>query len=76
VVNEALAAGCKVIVSDRCGCIPDFRSVVNVFQYNSLESLTTCLDDAEKLNKPSVAFMDHFSCETWANAILRLSGNT
>ena len=42
-VNEAMAAGCAVLVSDKCGCHPDLvKEGTNgfVFKSNEVEQLT------------------------------------
>jgi len=48
VVNEALAWGCPVIVSDRCGCVPELvsKSAAGiVFQADSQQSLVDAMQE-------------------------------
>lgn len=55
VINEALSYGCPVIVSDRCGCVPElvFEGITGfVFRANNAEEL------AEKMTQVSVRFHD------------------
>ncbi|NOW46698.1 glycosyltransferase involved in cell wall biosynthesis [Novosphingobium sp. SG751A] len=52
VVNEALHFGCPVIVSDRCGCVPELANNSAcglVFESGNLAQLTQCLRDAPAL---------------------------
>ena len=47
-VNEALACGCRVIVSDRVGCAEDLvkgNSYGVVFRWNNTQSLHNALED-------------------------------
>ena len=47
-VNEALACGCRVIVSDRVGCAEDLvngKSHGAVFRWNNTQSLHNALED-------------------------------
>lgn len=54
VVNEAMAAGLPVLVSDRCGCAPDLvKNGVNGFTFdpldaNALSALMLKIDDGER----------------------------
>jgi glycosyltransferase involved in cell wall biosynthesis len=51
VVNESLAHGCPVVVSDKCGCVPELvhDGVTGyVFSAGNIEELTYTLDKAEK----------------------------
>ncbi len=84
VVNEAMAAGLPVIVSDRCGCVDDLvedGSNGYVFPALSSKALTDCLltidalDDRclKAMGRRSKEMITKFSLETWVNAVLRLA---
>ena len=51
VVNEALHFGCPVVVSDRCGCVPELVEGSDcglVFSCDDEESLAVALEDAKR----------------------------
>jgi len=51
-VNEALACGCSVIVSDRVGCAEDLvkgKSLGAVFSWNNIEELGATISHAKNL---------------------------
>jgi glycosyltransferase involved in cell wall biosynthesis len=83
VVNEAMASGLPVIVSDRCGCADEL--VENgrngfVFPAQSVDELTKRMFEVDALNdeewgamaRRSQEISARFSPETWADAVLRL----
>ena len=83
VVNEAMASGLPVIVSDRCGCVDDLVvDSVNgyIFSAEDADSLTTrmftfdALSEADRraMGRRSQEIIARFSPETWADAVLRL----
>lgn len=64
VVNEAVASGLPVIVSDRCGCAPELvRDGVNgcLFDPAEPDALTRCLLWTASLSKDELARMGHAS---------------
>jgi 1,2-diacylglycerol 3-alpha-glucosyltransferase len=80
VVNEAMAAGLPVIVSDACGCQPDLVEEGNgrVFCAGSRESLMDTLErlpepgtaEWESMSKRSLEIVARFSCEVWASKLI------
>ena len=84
VVNEAMASGLPVIVSDRCGCADDLvEDGVNgyIFSAKNADSLTECMiafdalseADRRAMGRRSQEIIARFTPETWANAALRLT---
>ena len=83
VVNEAMAAGLPVILSETCGCRPELLEVnKNGFSFDP-QNATTCTDalnafarlDDEKKRQfgiHSKVLIEHFSPETWATIIMNL----
>jgi len=83
VVNEALAAGLPVIVSNRCGCAGDLVAHgVNglVFDANREEELTDFLwrvdrwglKEREFAGRRSEELVSRYSLRNWAEEVLRL----
>jgi len=80
VVNEALAAGLPIILSDVCGCCPELLEVnKNGFSF-SAENEAACVDvlntfarlneeEIRQFGAHSKELIRHFSPETWANDI-------
>jgi glycosyltransferase involved in cell wall biosynthesis len=84
VVNEAMAAGLPVIVSDLCGCVDDLvehGSNGYVFPALSPKALTDYMFAIDARGGESIKAMGcrsreiiaQFSLETWCDAILRLT---
>jgi glycosyltransferase involved in cell wall biosynthesis len=79
VVNEALAAGLPVIVSHRCGCVPELvRSGVNgyicdPFDVDSLtrgmEVISSRVGDLAAMGEASRRIIDAYTPETWAQTL-------
>ena len=85
VVNEAMASGLPVIVSDRCGCADDLvEDGINgyVFSAEDADSLTKHMFtfdalsevDRRAMGRRSQEIIARFSPETWADALIRLVG--
>lgn len=83
VVNEAMASGLPVMVSDRCGCADDLvEDGLNgyIFSAKDADSLTKCMvtfdalseADRRAMGRRSQEIIARFSPETWADAVLRL----
>lgn len=83
VVNEAMASGLPVIVSDRCGCVDDLvEDGLNGYIFSAVESesLTErmlAIDgltqlDLEAMGKQSREIIARFTPDTWADAVVRL----
>ena len=80
VVNEAMAAGLPVLVSDRCGCAPELcQTGVNGFTYphNDAERLADLMlrmsdgsVDPAALGEASRKIISGWSPDTWAQALL------
>lgn len=76
VVNEAMAAGLPVVVSDACGCAPDLVTENSgfVFPASDEESLAALLDrlatlreeDWNKMSASSRERIASFGCRDWA----------
>jgi glycosyltransferase involved in cell wall biosynthesis len=84
VVNEAMACGLPVIVSDRCGCVDELvRDGINgyVFPATSPEALAgrmlalDALDEEalKTMGRRSQEIVARFSLEAWSDAVLRLA---
>ncbi|MCK9462251.1 MAG: FkbM family methyltransferase [Proteobacteria bacterium] len=85
VVNEAMAAGTPVIVSNRCGCVPDLVEHGEngfVFDPNDTSELTmlmkkvASLSDDERLEmgRKGQNLIVGYTPDTWANSLLELVG--
>jgi glycosyltransferase involved in cell wall biosynthesis len=83
VVNEAMAAGLPVIVSNRCGCTEDLvEDGVNGFVFDPAKdgqlayAMTRVQDGgADKLaamGRSSRSIISRYSPETWANEVARI----
>ena len=83
VVNEAMAAGLPVIVSNRCGCAGDLvEHGINgfLFEPDREEELTDalCLADRaspaerESMGRRSEEIISRYSVQHWAEEVLRL----
>lgn len=80
VVNEAMAAGVPVLVSDRCGCAPELcRTGVNgfVFPHSDAVRLTDLMlrmsdgsVDLGALGEASTSIISGWSPDTWAQSLL------
>ncbi|MFD1143393.1 glycosyltransferase family 4 protein [Larkinella insperata] len=80
VVNEAMACGMPVVVSDRCGCAPDLvKNGQNgyIFDPARPEELTSCLlrfidghADRQAMGRVSSEIIAHFSPDTVAREML------
>ena len=82
VVNEAMASGLPLIVSNRCGCAPDLvREGVNGFAFDPTdqEQLSDCLhrmaslscEERERFGAASVEIVSRFGVERFADGLLR-----
>jgi len=83
VVNEAMAAGLPVIVSNRCGCAADLvEHGVNgfLFEPDRNEELADLLwragrwsaEERERMGRVSAELISHYSLQHWAEEVLRL----
>jgi glycosyltransferase involved in cell wall biosynthesis len=80
VVNEGMAAGLPVIVSSRCGCVPELvRSGVNGYVCDPFDigSLTRMMDvissgavDSGAMGVASRKIVDAYTPETWAQTLV------
>ena len=83
VVNEAMAAGLPVLVSDACGCAPDLIGDENGYVFNETNEadLTLKLNKITELSPEQTSAMGgkslekiaRFSPETWAQKFLLLA---
>lgn len=84
VVNEAMAAGLPVVVSEACGCAPDLVGEANgwVFGTGDAGALRGILEGCagmeaeawERMRAASVARIGEFGCDVWARALVRSFG--
>jgi glycosyltransferase involved in cell wall biosynthesis len=83
VVNEAMASGLPVIVSDRCGCADDLVEDGGngyIFSADNSDLLVKCMltfdalseADREAMGRRSLEIITRFSPATWSDAVLRL----
>jgi glycosyltransferase involved in cell wall biosynthesis len=78
-VNEAMAAGCAVLVSDRCGCYPNLvREGINghVFEHDNISQLTSLMkqmssgkNDPTRKKNASKEIIKDYSFDEICNAI-------
>ncbi|MEP2770518.1 MAG: glycosyltransferase family 4 protein [Fulvivirga sp.] len=83
VVNEAMAAGRPVLLSEQCGCLPDFLSQEFgfVFDPNNVEDITNSINDALSLTtsdyKLQSEFMKNqvskFDLDNWSEQLIKLA---
>lgn len=84
VVNEAMASGLPVLVSQNCGCVPELcRSNENGFSFDpeSTDEMTRCLHDIARDDVRRNAFaqaskriVSSFTPESWANNLKKCIG--
>lgn len=84
VVNEAMAAGLPIALSEECGCRPDLLGSDNGFSFQAEKEkeLVDVLNRIAGLNPESLQKMGQasrerikgFSTETWSRSFLRLAG--
>lgn len=83
VVNEAMAAGAPVLVSDRCGCAPDLVQIGRngfTFRPDAVEELTALMhgisttDSAQlrEMGLCSKEIVSRYTPESWANDFVEL----
>ena len=84
VVNEAMAAGLPIALSEECGCRPDLLGPDNGFSFpaadekelisvlNRISSLHST--ELEKMGRASQTRIQAFSTKTWTHSFLRLAG--
>ncbi|MEQ1749036.1 MAG: glycosyltransferase family 4 protein [Prosthecobacter sp.] len=82
VVNEAMACGLPVLVSNRCGCAPDLvREGVNglTFDPHDCDAIARCMlqltqlpaETREKMGAASVKMIGHWGPERFAEGLLK-----
>jgi glycosyltransferase involved in cell wall biosynthesis len=79
VVNEAMAAGLPVLVSHRCGCVPELvQPGVNGYVCDPLDTegiarllgvMSSETSDAEKMGEASRQIVALYTPETWAQTL-------
>ena len=79
VVNEALAAGLPVLVSEACGCVPELVDTKNgyVFNPNKQDELVTGLnklrnsanEDLKLMEAEAIELMGKFSPTQWSSTL-------
>jgi len=79
VVNEAMAAGLPVLVSNRCGCVPELcHNGINGYQFDPKDvkwlAYLMCRTssgevDLERMGQASQRIIANFTPETWADAL-------
>jgi glycosyltransferase involved in cell wall biosynthesis len=80
VVNEAMAAGLPVLVSHRCGCVPELVRpglngyVCDPFDIDGLTHFMTMMSsrevDLDKMGEASRRIVDTYTPETWAETLV------
>ena len=81
VVNEAMACGLPVLISDRCGCVPDLVFPgINGYIFNSLsvEGIAAAMlsmnsksdQQCEKMRQASKRIIANYTPEIWAQALV------
>lgn len=80
VVNEAMAAGLPIILSNDCGCLPELLTNENGWNFdaNNLESLVKVLNELcktskeklQEMGKISMQLIEPYTPETWAKQIV------
>lgn len=83
VVNEAMAAGRPVLLSEQCGCLPDFlnQEFGFVFDPNNVQDITNSINDAVSLTsgdyKLQSEFMKNqvskFDLDNWSDQLIKLA---
>jgi glycosyltransferase involved in cell wall biosynthesis len=81
VVNEAMASGLPVLVSDRCGCAPDLvKDGINGFTFDphNVKDMTACMlqiagnnCDLAAMGQASRDIIHHWSPDTFAENMLK-----
>jgi glycosyltransferase involved in cell wall biosynthesis len=79
VVNEAMAAGLPIILSDAVGALPDLLTTENgwSFNHNSVADCVRCLnqlaatspDQLSQMGKRSKSIINSFDCFSWASTL-------
>ena len=79
VVNEAMAAGLPVLVSDRCGCVPELvQHGVNGYACDPLDTenmarllgvMSSEIADAGRMGEASRQIVASYTPETWAQTL-------
>ncbi len=79
VVNEAMAAGLPVLVSQRCGCVPELvQHGVNGYVFDPFDTeemvrflgaMSSDTADAEKMGEASRQIVALYTPETWAQTL-------
>ncbi len=79
VVNEAMAAGLPILLSEEVGAFPDLLEVgINGWKFNlEKQQLINCLnqlsdtstENRSKMGQRSQEIINNYSCETWAEKI-------
>jgi 1,2-diacylglycerol 3-alpha-glucosyltransferase len=86
VVNEAMASGLPVIVSNRCGCADDLVEHGGngfLFDPSREDELTECMlrlsamteEERAAMGRRSKEIIRNYSLETWAAEVTRIAGN-
>ena len=82
-VNEAMASGLPVVVSQKCGCVEDLvNEGVNGFTFDpsDSEALTDSLrrisglspEERDEMGRQSAAMVAGFSPDAWADEVARI----
>ena len=83
VVNEAMAAGLPILISEQCGCAPELARNNNsiTFDANTLSQISNAfntyaelsLQERKAMGKASQKVIDEFSVQAWAQQFSKLS---